>query len=370
LGFRDKVIENIPNVDLQSYKLLIVGQIKSGKTRMWKELMELLYPNNPEAGLLFAWEDGYKSWKLNSLIPLHEYPNAWEYFKTEIVPDLIKESKENPVTKVLGFDTIDKMHEAVSKYVLKKMSAKYARTFTSIGEIGNSTKNADNGYTLIAEEINGEMKKLKNAGYGLLWLGWTKENETETVDGLKFQSLEMALSNSARKPFESQADLICCLYPETKVLNKAGDELEENAVNKGGKEIASKFHSTEVFMYFRSNNYINISGGRFLDLPEKVPYGVKNFMEVFENAVKGQLDDGENIEKLRTQEIKNREDHAKGLPEKDSKETIEDIVEQIKAVAIEKKSKKIKGINPILGDMKYETVEVAKEVLRKINELV
>jgi len=378
LGFRDELVEaNVPKVDLQSYIVLCVGQIKSGKTRLWKELIEFLYPDEPEAGLLLAWEDGYKSWKLKSLVPLHKYVNAWLEFKTKIVPDLVKEAEGNPKTKLIGLDTVDRMYDACCTYILEKMSKKYAKNFTSIGEVGQVTKNADNAYNLVAEEITRELKKLKNAGYGLIELGWTKPIEEETVDGLKFSTLQMSLSKSARKPFESEADLICCLYPETKVLNKAGEELEENAVNSKGKEIASKFHSTEVNMYFRSNNYISISGGRFLNLPEKVAYSVENFMEVFENAVKGQLDFNDDYEEIKSVEIKEREESAKPVEEVKLEESItiekslEELISEIKAKGFELKDNKkpMTKVNKIIGNLKYKTVEEAQNVLDELNKL-
>ena len=375
MGFRDELIEtNVPKVDLQSYIVLCVGIIKSGKTRLWKELIEYLYPNEPEAGLLLAWEDGYKPWKLKSLIALHKYTKAWEVFKNKIVPELVKEAEENPKTKLIGLDTVDRMYDAACVYILDKMSKKYAKTFTSIGEVGQVTKNADNAYNLVSEEITRELKKLKNAGYGLIELGWTKPVEEDTVDGLKFSTLQMSLSKSARKPFEGEADLICCLYPETKVLDKQGNELEENLINSKGKEVASKFHSTEVNMYFRSNNYISISGGRFLNLPEKVPYSVENFMSVFEEAVKGQLDENDNYEEIKNTEIKEREESAKPKEENNNikePETIESITKKVmdKGMELKNSGTPNKELNKIIGNAKFKTIEEAQKVLDELNKL-
>jgi hypothetical protein len=44
----------------------------------------------------------------------------------------------------------------------------------------------------------------------------------------------------------------------------------------------------KVFMNFRSDGFIDC-GGRFKGLPDKVGYGAKNYLSVFENAVKASM---------------------------------------------------------------------------------
>lgn len=368
----NKITTNIPKVDLQSYNVLIVGGWKAGKTRAFKEIIERHYPDNPRAGLLLAWESGYRTWEINQKIDLYSVSNSWEFFKNEIVPGLIEEAKKGSDIKIIANDTIDMMYESASDYILQRMSQKYGKKFTSIGEVGVVTKGADNGYILLTEELNRELNKLKIAGYGFFNLGWVKEKQTETIDSLIFHSLELALPNTGRKVFESQADLICCLYPEVKVLDKEGNILEENIINNKGKTIASKFHSTEMYMYFRPNNYINISGGRFLNLPEKVPYSASNFLEVFENAVKGQLKDSDNIEEIRKAEIKDREKRTKEVfDEMENNKSIDEIIEQIKQKGIKLKDNKvpIRKINKVIGNLKYDSIQDAKDVLEQLDNL-
>jgi len=385
MGFRDKVKKIIPKVNLQDYYIMIVGGWKSGKTRAFKEIIELHYPENPEAGLLLAWEPGYQTWEMESVLPLHEESDPWGFFVESVVPDLIQEAKDGTNTKILGFDTIDVMVEQATAKVIEKVNKKYGKHFNSLQEISNAK--VDNGYILLGEEINIPMRKLQNAGYGIFWLGWTKEKETELVDGMKYQSLEMSLSNTTRKIFEGQAHLICCLYPESKALDKDGEILEENKVNAKGKEIASKFHSTEMYMYFRPNSYINIAGGRFLNLPEKVPYSAENFLKVFEDAVKGQLKNNKNVEEIRVKELKDREEKVQinNLSKEDIKEetsenkdksenkftTIKEVIDTIqdKYHELEGKVDK-KQLNKIVGKPStYKTIEQAEEVLEDLNKV-
>jgi hypothetical protein len=325
VGFRDKVKKNIPKVDLQSHNILIAGTYKSGKTRAWKEITELHYPNESEAATLLAFEPGYNTWELESVIPMHE--EDWNFFKKEVVPGLVQEAKDGRVTKVIGIDTVDKMVDMATEHVLKEQNNKYGKKFSSLQEIQEATKTV-NGWMLLKDEIWKQISILKNSGYGFMWLSWVKEKETELIDGLKYSSLEMKMPKTGRDIFESEADLICCLYNETKVLDKDGNELNENKTDKKGKDKASNFHSTETYMYFRNSNYISIAGGRFTDLPEKVPYSAQNFLDVYEKAVEGQLKKTKkNVDELKQEETEKREEKAKEYAE--SKEDVQELIDQI-----------------------------------------
>jgi hypothetical protein len=315
-SWRQKAVKkNTPKVDLQSYNVLVAGSFKSGKTRLWKEVMELHYPDNPDAGLLLAFEDGYTTWELDSYIDMHN--KDWDFFKKEVVKNLVEEAKTGAITKVIGIDTVDRMIDMASEWLIKEWNKKYAKNYTSIQEFNENIKD-ENVYLELKKEIWKQIDTLKRAGYGFFWLAWTKEKETTTIDGLKFQSIELMMSKTGKDIFESQAHLITCLFNEVIVTDKDGNELEENLKTKKGKEIASKFHKTETYMYFRPSSYINIAGGRFTDLPEKVEYSAENFMKVFEEAVEGQLKKtNKTIEQLREEEVQQREERAKEFAEEE-----------------------------------------------------
>ncbi|MEM5592900.1 AAA family ATPase [Niallia circulans] len=211
-----------------------------------------------------------------------------EIFKNEVVKGLLEEAKSGRITKVIGIDTVDRLMDMATEYILDEVNKKYAKNFQTLQEISEKIKGL-NGYTLLKQEVWKQIDLLKNAGYGFFWLAWVKEKETTTIDDLKYNSIELKMSKTGADIFESQADLTVTLHNEVKVLDKEGNELDKNSVAKNGKEIASKFHTTEVNMYFLPSNYIGIGGGRFTELPEKVSYSAEAFMQVFEEAVKGQL---------------------------------------------------------------------------------
>ena len=328
MSFRKAVKPNIPKVDLQAYNVIIAGNFKSGKTRLWKEVMELHYPNEPDAGLLLAWEDGYNSWELDSVIDMHN--RDWEFFKKEVVPGLVQEAKEGRVTKVIGIDTADRMISSAEDYMIRTWNKKYAKRYTSIQEFNENIKD-ENIYVELKKEIWKQIDTLKRGGYGIFALAWTKEKETQTIDGLKFNSITLSMSKTGKDIFASQAHLMCCLHNDVKVFDKEGNELDENAKTKKGKELASNFHATEVNMYFRPSNYIDIAGGRFMDLPDKVPYSAEAFMDVFEKAVEGQLKKTKkSVEELKVEQGEQREEAAKDYAEQE--ETADKAVELVESI--------------------------------------
>jgi hypothetical protein len=362
MSFRSKVKKVIPKVDLQSYTILICGNYKSGKTRLWKELIDLNYPNDPDAGLLLAFEAGYNTWELESVVDMHNYD--WNFFRNEVVKGLVAEAKQGSPTKVIGIDTLDKCIDMCTDWVLSEAQRKYGKKFTSLQDISNQTN--ENGYTLVQAELNKQFDALKNAGYGFIWLAWTKFRETELIDGMKYAALDLMMSPTYQKVFRSQADLICCLHNDVKVLDRDGNVLEENLTNKKGKEIASYFHESTTYMYFKENNFISVAGGRFFDLPEKVEYGAENFMKVFEEAVKGQLrKTKQSVEELREKEIEEREEKAKEFAtqqeeqenaKKKKADLITEIKEKLGSLTQDKKSVAVKKANEILGTTNFSTI--------------
>lgn len=294
MSFRKKIKNNTPKVELQSIMTLVAGGYKTGKTRLWKEVTELHY-SNPDEALLLSFEDGYETWQLDNIVPLHDEGTdknlwkVWDYFKKTVVPELVQEAKTGRIVKLIGVDTADRAIDACTAWILYDRNKRYGKTFESLQDISESTNGKENGWTALYEELKKPFDTLKNAGYGLMFLAWTKEKETTLYDGMKYNSVQLMMPNSGRKVFESQASLICCLHNEVSVLDKQGNELEDNIKDKKGRDKASNFHDTKVMMYFRPSEYVEIAGGRYTELPEKVEYSAENFLKTFENAVLGQI---------------------------------------------------------------------------------
>ncbi|XAK55493.1 AAA family ATPase [Bacillus inaquosorum] len=322
MSFRKKIKNNTPKVELQSIMTLVAGGYKTGKTRLWKEVTELHY-SNPEEALLLSFEDGYETWQLDNIVPLHDEGTdknlwkVWDYFKKTVVPELVQEAKTGRIVKLIGVDTADRAIDACTAWILYDRNKRYGKTFESLQDISESTNGKENGWTALYEELKKPFDTLKNAGYGLMFLAWTKEKETTLYDGMKYNSVQLMMPNSGRKVFESQASLICCLHNEVSVLDKQGNELEDNIKDKKGRDKASNFHDTKVMMYFRPSEYVEIAGGRYTELPEKVEYSAENFLKTFENAVLGQIKKtNRTVHEIKKEEEQLREEKVQESAEK------------------------------------------------------
>lgn len=380
-SFRKRVKNNKPKVELQSITTLVAGTYKAGKTRLWKEVTERHYLT-PDDVLLMAFEDGYETWEIDNIVPLHKEGTdetlwkVWEYFKKTVVPDLVKEAKEGRITKLIGTDTADRAIDACTAWILYDKNKKYAKSFVSLQDISDNTK--ENGWTTLYEELKKPFDTLKNAGYGLFHLAWAKEKETTLYDGKKYNSIQLMMNNTGRKVFESQASLICCLHNETSILDKHGNELEENLTDKKGRDKASNFHETKTMMYFRPSEYIEIAGGRFTNLPEKVEYGAATFLKVFEEAVKGQLKKtSQTVEELKKEEQEEREEKVKELTDKLENDPDEILSQVDEIVASMTKEQKVEAASEFEKAFKVKNykqeagnVENLKKALDIVNGIV
>ncbi|OMD66885.1 AAA family ATPase [Paenibacillus odorifer] len=380
MGLRDAVINNVPKVALHGIRSLIVGNYKSGKTRLWKEVTELHY-DNPDDYMLLSFEKGWETWSLKNVVPIHTKgspADQWEYFRSVVVKDLIEEARTNKIVKLLGIDTADKAMAAAEEWVIRDFNKRNGSRYTSLKEI--SDKTTDNGYTLLTSEMNKQFDTLENSGYGTMSLAWSKEKETILRNGNKFTSIDMMMSATGKKVFESQASLICTLYNDTVILDKDGNELEENIKDKKGKDKASAFHETQVMMLFRPNEFVSIGGGRYVNLPqEPVPYSSKEFMRVYEEAVKGQMDEASrnNIIKIEEEQENVQDQKAQQFAEKEeAKASAGELITQIEAetkrfTSNDLKDKVVPKFTELLGSPNYrkvEDIEKLEEALKFIKE--
>lgn len=382
MTFRKKVKNNVPRVALESITTLVVGGFKTGKTRLWKEVTELHY-DNPEEALLLAFEDGYETWELDEIVPLHaegtdaELWKVWDFFKKDVVPGLVREAKEGRIAKLIGVDTVDRAIDACTAWILHDRKRKYGKTFESLQDISEGTNNRENGWIALFEELKKPFDTLKNAGYGLFYMGWTRERETTLYNGLKYNSLQLMMSNTGKKVFESQASLICCLHNEVNVLDRDGEVLEDNHKDKRGRDLATNFHETRPMMYFRPSEYIEIAGGRYTDLPEKVDYSGENFLKVFEDAVKGQLKkNSSSMEELKEVEEEKRQEKtdemAKKIEEEENnpEKLMDEIKEIVNKMSLDQKKVAAEGFKEAFGVANYAQEEGNAENLKIALEIV
>lgn len=111
--------------------------------------------------------------------------------------------------------------------------------------------------------------------------------------------------------------------------------------------------------------------GRFTDLPEKVPYGVENFLEVFENAVKGQLKKNtKSITELKSEEDQVREEKAKEFVDKVNEPNPNEILEEINSLVSDierdKKLELSEKFKEAFGEGNYKQLKTVEELTKAL----
>lgn len=337
---------NVPQVALEDYHFLIAGVPKGGKTSLFANLIQEYY-GEINSGLLLAFEKGYKALKVNAVDI-----NDWGDF--EDVVDQLIDNKDSLPYKVIGLDTTDIMWDYAQDATIREWNianpSKRTKDIGGVGAKGKSDSGYGVGYNIAKTKIKTNIDKLSKAGYGIISIAHSKDKAIEEKSGLKYDQLVVSLPQSAREVFVNLADFICFVTVE-----KERDE--DNTL------------TTKRYIYFRTDGYVE-AGSRFRNVPERVEYGVTEFLDVFRNAIITEFDEGTDIVKVEKEQKKQKQKEVKEYLAK-NKKGIEDIVKEIKVLCKEKSAQgaKVSEINEIIGTLNYETVDEAQSVLDSLNNL-
>ena len=274
---------NTVKCDIGSYIHYWRGIKKSGKTTLFYELVKKQY-GDLNKGLLIAIgnEIGYQA--LDGLV-YAETP-TWEELM-EVVDDLV-ENKEGNEFEIIGLDTADELIKLAKQEVIRLHKKKTGNTVEFNAALGGYGAPRDK----VNELVDDVLAKLRSAGYGLVIIGHTKVKDIKEKNGDAYQKLGSNLNEDFDNIFANKADIIMVIYSE--------------------KEIDEQKHISDVqrYMYFRTDGFVD-AGGRFKNIPARVPYGADEYISAFEQAVKGAIDG-----KISDKEIESRK-----KAEKDERET-------------------------------------------------
>lgn len=279
-----KVKVNVPKVRMEDYFITVSGNPKTGKTSLFAELLKKTV--GVEKGLLLAFEPGY-----SALEVIAQDITDWYEFE-DVVEQLIEHKDPNGEKLPYDFqwlclDTVDMMWKLAEQHVLMLHNSDASnKKVKHVNHIGYGQ-----GQVMVADLVHKAITKLIRAGYGIMAITHSKERKVEQRDGTQYDVLQLSLSNRAREIFVDLADFIVFLTVE-----RERDVHGNVAVNR--------------YMYFRSDGFVE-AGSRFENVPEKIPYSVDGFIEVFENAVKSSLKDGMSVDDLKKEQTKKREAKAK-----------------------------------------------------------
>lgn len=346
---------NTVKCDIGSYIHYWRGIKKSGKTTLFYELVKKQY-GDLNKGLLIAIgnEIGYQA--LDGLV-YAETP-TWADLM-EVVDDLVENKTDNEF-EIIGLDTADELIKLAKQEVVRLHKKKTGNTVEFNAALGGYGAPRDK----VNELVDDVLAKLRSAGYGLVVIGHTKVKDIKEKNGDAYQKLGSNLNEDFDNIFANKADIIMVIYSE--------------------KEIDEQKHISDVqrYMYFRTDGFVD-AGGRFKNIPARVPYGADEYISAFEQAVKGAIDgkiSDKEIENRKKAEKDERETNAKKYAAnvKKDKETAElevnrqpylDIISANFSSADADVKAKAKELLTNAGAKKFTDPDLDIEVLKTISEL-
>lgn len=281
-----------PQINFSNYRYYIRGISKSGKTTLFRDVIKYLY-NDPMKGLLISLgsELGYKT--LDNLVA--EHCSDWYAFE-ELVDQLVEHKDENTF-EILAIDTVDRLIEIAEKKVMDiHRSVKGEYPVSIDGALGGYAKGKAKARNLIEQQIS----KLENAGYGMFYIGHTKEKQVgEQTSDIVYERVTGSLEFKYDALFSDRADIIPMISVESVVKDK-------------------KLVEQKRYIYFRSTPLID-AGSRIEAkyFPEKIEYSAKDFVDTIVKALEESAGvSGKDADKVRKEEVVTKKEESVKFVEK------------------------------------------------------
>lgn len=341
MNLLDNIKPNEVKANILEYKQLIAGRPKSGKTSLFADMIRHKNDGDMSKGLLVAFERGYQA-----IDGVYAYDiKEWEDFQ-ELVDELV-DMKDETSYEVIGLDTIDILIQRATDYVISRQSIADKKRYTALADIAWGK-----GYALLEEAISGEVDKLDQAGYGLVYITHDKERTITTREGLEYNKTTISAGGRGGDYFRNSADMIVFLE-----LTK---EVEK------GKKVDKRY------IYFRGDADME-AGSRFKHAPVRVEYGVENYVNAIEGAIEKEYGSEEAVEEAKEKQAKEAEEKAEeeaNAP--DAEELVKEVDKKVKDLTESKKKKLATELTEKFSTANYRKMEDEKElekVLKMIEEL-
>lgn len=261
--------------------------IVTHNTTMYRDLILEEYGDS-DKGLLISMgnENGYKA--LDNLTYVEA--NNWEKFE-EIADDLVLNKKENSF-HLIAFDTVDELVAITVDYAMRLHKSRTGKDAKSLNEVFGGY---GAGRAFVTKQINNQITRLENAGYGLVFIGHTKLKDIkETAESDGYQQLTSNLSTDYDGIFADKADVLATFYTKRIVKNGILEDKER-------------------YIYFRNEGFIDC-GSRFTGMPDKVEMSAKNYLKAFEQGVLSSMAKKLSPDELaRKKELEAKEKQERGL---------------------------------------------------------
>ena len=291
MGFKINKVK----ADLCSYPpYIFLAERKFGKTTFWRDLVREAWGDDTKGLLIsFGNEEGYHA--LDGIQV--EVAQKWDAPYDEetdlrgfvqIVDDIVEHNDEYGI-KGVCFDTLDTMVDVCTEEVLKQHKREKGTVCKSLNEaLGGFSRGVERLISLMREQES----RLRNAGIAIFYLCHTKNKEkTDLKTGEKYEQITNNLQGN--------------------IYTKVADSAQMVMVGIMDRDIVGgKITNEERVIYLRGTSEVD-AGSRFHDLPEKIHLSPREFLDAFEQGVRGSAGSSADLEKMRKEEEKTAAKRAK-----------------------------------------------------------
>lgn len=297
--------KNEVKVDIANYSYLLNGTAGIGKTTLAVELGKKLYGDE---GLF--------------LITIGEEPTAdhiggafgdvakdWDTLE-EMINYLIKNKKEFPETRMIGFDTVDELFRISEEKVIKEFNA----SVSNISDRAKSIKQCYGGYQAgenkVIDKVVSTVFKLREAGFGLFFIGHTKQkNKKDILTDIEYEQLTSNLENKYYNAIKDKVNIVATAYVE-RTMNDI--ETVKDAFSKKNKQVG-KLTDEKRVISFRDEEYAIDVKSHFEYIEPKIEFSTDNFINTVTDAIKKQAEKyhgkitPEKFEQIRQQQVEEKQ---------------------------------------------------------------
>lgn len=330
---------NVVKAHFNSYLHYWRGTPKVGKTTMFRDVMIEEF-GDAKFGLLLSLgnEKGHEA--ISGIYAQH-VPD-WTSFRSTVL-ELIK-NKDEYGFKVIGLDTVDELVSMAEVEVIdedwrkKNGRGKRSTLNSALGGYGAGHKRKKK---LIVESI----RALRNAGYGLVFIGHTKEKlMTEKGSDEQYYRLVSNLGHSDDEIFANISDVIATFHV---VRSSDGEKRVKNTMR---------------YIFFRDNNFVS-AGSHFSGMPEKVPFG-ENGALAYLNALRLGVKNS-SIEGITEEEIDKRAKAEEESLKKSGDKYAKKVTKSLEKIVLETLVSKAVALAKSCGGSEDESV---MKILKKYEE--
>ena len=378
--------KNQVKLDILSYNTMLIGEPKTGKTTLIKEVCEKLAGEDGYLFLEIGTERGADAISNINYINCPEWNMDYDDFSNsagfaDVCEDIIEnKTTEYPNLRVVVFDTIDQMIPLAEEEALRLWNKECRETghpdkvtkSTNAGW-GGFGKNDKKAISLMLDMIS----RLRNVGVSTIIIGHCKTKEiSDTVTGETYQILTSDQQQNYFNAIKKTLHFLGLAYiNRTIAKEKSG---KKNIVTKK-EETVNRVKAEARKIKFRDDSYAVDSGSRFADIVPEIDMNADAFIEALENAILAeQKKSGISIDKVKKEQAKADQAKAKQVAEAEkahkSQQELNEIITEIVNFFTENKTN-LDVIKPVLAKIKelgYKTpteitnIEHAKTILSMV----